>query len=68
MLLLFTTLLKEENEKKKNPIWANGLTSREQIYVMGIANQEVVIVKEIDYDGLDDYKKQAKRVSKQFKI
>ena len=34
---------------------------------MRIANQEEVNVKEIDDDDLDDYKKQAKRVSKQFK-
>ena len=37
------------------------------MYVMGIANHEGNNVEEIDDDDLDDYKKQAKRLSKQFK-
>ena len=41
---------------KKKPTWAKGLTSGEQMYVMGIANQEEVKVEEIDNDDLDDYK------------
>ena len=41
--------------------------SGEQIYIMGIVKQEEVDTKELDNDNLDNYKKQAKRVSKQFK-
>ena len=41
--------------------------SGEQIYIMGTVKQEEVDTKELDNDNLDNYKKQAKRVSKQFK-
>ena len=51
----------------KKPTWVKGLTSGEQMYVMEITNQEEVKVDAIDDDDLYDYKKCAKRVSKQFK-
>ena len=50
--------------KKKKPNWAKGLTSGEQMYIMGVVEQDDVDIEDLDDDDINDYKKQARKVTK----
>ena len=58
---------RREKPKKKQPKWARGFRTGEQLYDMGIAQQEDVNIDDLDDDDLANYKKQAKVVSKSLK-
>ena len=57
-------ITKGSKRKKKKPSWAKGLTNGEQMYIMGVADQEDVNIDDLDDNDINDYKKQAKKVTK----